>query len=126
MSEQKEKIMQLVDDLKKYLNAKLKIATLTIFEISSKVLASIITNSVMLFFVFLFLFFGSIAAGFGLGSWLGSNALGFAIVAGFYLLLALIIQFSKAKLIEKPLINMFIRQFFKHLPDNKENEHEQN
>lgn len=112
--------MQLVDHLKDYLNVRLKILTLTISEVSAKVLASLVANGAMIFFLFLFLFFGSIAAGFGLGEWLGSIALGFAIVAGFYLLLGLIIWFAKAKWIEKPLVNMFIKQFLKNLSDNKE------
>lgn len=120
MNEQKERLMQLVDHLKDYLNVRLKILTLTISEVSAKVLASLVANGAMIFFLFLFLFFGSIAAGFGLGEWLGSIALGFAIVAGFYLLLGLIIWFAKAKWIEKPLVNMFIKQFLKNLSDNKE------
>lgn len=121
MNEQKEKLMQLVDDAKKYINVRLKILTLTMCEVSSKVLASLIANGAMLFFIFLFLFFGSIAAGFGLGEWLGSMALGFTIVAGFYLLLALIIRFTKTKLIEKPLVNTFIKLFLKNLSENEEN-----
>ncbi len=127
MSEQKEKLMQLVDDFKSYLNVRLKVLTLTICEVSAKVLAALIANGAMLFFLFLFLLFGSIAAGFGLGEWLGSTALGFAIVAGFYLLAALAIRFTKAKLIEKPLVNMFIKLFLKNLSENeegKENEDE--
>lgn len=112
--------MQLIDNLKEYLNVRLKIFTLTICEASSKVLASLIANGAMLVFIFLFLLFGSVAAGFGLGEWLDSIALGFTIVAGFYLLLALIIRFIKVKRIEKPLVNMFIKLFLKHLSENEE------
>lgn len=126
MNEQKERPAQLVDDLKEYLNVRLKIFTLTICEASSKVLASCISNGTMLFFIFLFLFFGSMAAGFGLGEWLGSMALGFIIVACFYLLLALIIWLTKAKLIEKPLVNAFIKLFLKNLPNNEVEEDEKN
>lgn len=122
MNEQKEKLMQLVGDFKEYINVRLKVLTLTICEVSSKVLASLIANVAMLFFVFLFLLFGSIAAAFGLGEWLDNTALGFAIITGFYLLLSLIIHFTKAKLIEKPLVNMFIKVFLKHLSDNKKDE----
>ncbi len=126
MNEQKERLMQLVDDLKEYLNVRLKILTLTVCEVSSKVLASIIANGAMVFFIFLFLFFGSMAAGFGLGEWLGSMALGFAIIAGFYLLLGLVIWLTKAKRIEKPLVNMFIKQFLKNLSENEENKEIEN
>lgn len=121
MNEQKERLMQLVDDVKEYINVRLKILTLTISEVSSKVLASILANGAMIFFILLFIFFGSIAAGFALGEWLGSVALGFTIVAGLYLLIALIIQLTKAKLIEKPLINTFIKLFVKNLSDDEEN-----
>ena len=120
MNEQKEKLMQLVDDLKNYLNVRIRIATLGVYEVVSKLLASLITNSVMLLFVFLFLLFGSVAAGFGLGEWLNSAALGFAIVAGFYLLLVLIILFTKSKLIEKPLVNMIIKQLLKNLSESED------
>ncbi len=129
MSEQKERLLTLVDDLKSYLNVRLQLISLSISEMVARLLASLISNGAMLFFIALFLLFGSFAAAFGLGQWLNSYALGFILVAGFYLLLGLIIYFIKGRYIEKPLINLFIRLFLKNMgdeEDNKSNEENRN
>lgn len=112
--------MQLIDDLKEYVNIRLQLVTLTVCELMSQVLASLVANVAMLFFIFLFILFGSIAGGFALGQCLGSTALGFAIVASFYLLVAVVILLIKKRLVEKPLVNMFVKMFLKNLADKED------
>lgn len=70
----------------------------------------------LLFFVFMFL---SLAAAFFLGDLLGSNGLGFTLVAGFYLLLAVIFWLSRRIWVEKPIIQAFIKIFFPKFEDDE-------
>lgn len=70
----------------------------------------------LLFFVFMFL---SLAAAFFFGDLLGSNGLGFTLVAGFYLLLAVIFWLSRRIWVEKPVIQAFIKIFFPKFEDDE-------
>lgn len=70
----------------------------------------------LLFFVFMFL---SLAAAFFLGDLLGSNGLGFTLVAGFYLLMAVIFWLSRRIWVEKPVIQAFIKIFFPKFEDDE-------
>lgn len=70
----------------------------------------------LLFFVFMFL---SLAAAFFLGDLLGSNGLGFTLVAGFYLLMAVIFWLSRRIWVEKPIIQAFIKIFFPKFEDDE-------
>lgn len=55
----------------------------------------------------------SVGASIWLGEELGHYYLGFMIVAGFYLLLALAIKLFKSGLVQRPIQNCVIRYFFK-------------
>lgn len=70
----------------------------------------------LLFFVFMFL---SLAAAFFLGDLLGSNGLGFTLVAGFYLLMVVIFWLSRRIWVEKPVIQAFIKIFFPKFEDDE-------
>lgn len=70
----------------------------------------------LLFFVFMFL---SLAAAFFLGDLLGSSGLGFTLVAGFYLLMAVIFWLSRRIWVEKPIIQAFIKIFFPKFEDDE-------
>lgn len=70
----------------------------------------------LLFFVFMFL---SLAAAFFLGDLLGSNGLGFTLVAGFYLLMAVIFWLSRRIWVERPVIQAFIKIFFPKFEDDE-------
>jgi ABC-type multidrug transport system fused ATPase/permease subunit len=121
MINEKDKLLGLIDDLKDYLNIKLRIVALNLGENTAQIIASIISNGAILFFVALFLLFGSFAIAFGLGSLLSSISLGFLLVASFYLLLALAVYLCRRSCIEKPMTNFFIKQFFKNTdPDDAE------
>ena len=58
------------------------------------------------------LLFGSVAGAFALGSLLKSYALGFLIVAGIYLIIALLLFLVKDKIVEGPILEKFSEIFF--------------
>lgn len=119
MSESIDKITDLFDKVKRYVALQIQITTLTIGEKAAQLLAKIVSNIVIVFLSLLALIFASFAGAFALGSWLKSYALGFLIMAGFYLLLILIFILLKNKHINNPLVNMFIRIFFNNNSDDK-------
>jgi len=58
------------------------------------------------------LFFCSIAGAFAIGNALGSYALGFLIVAGFYLVVSGLVFLIKDKIVEGPILEKFSEIFF--------------
>lgn len=119
--EAKKKLVSLIDDLKEYVNLKIQLLKLTVAEKAAHAMASLIATIVLILLAFVVLLFGSLAVAFLLGECLNSYAAGFGIVAGFYLLIALIILLTKKKIIEKPLMDKFISLLLKK---HSEDEHE--
>lgn len=58
------------------------------------------------------LLFGSVAGALALGSVLNNYALGFLIVAGIYLIIALLLFLVKDKIVEGPILEKFSEIFF--------------
>lgn len=88
---------------------------LTLVRATKKVsdVGSAVINSVLIFFIGLcILLFASMAAAWWLGDVLNSPALGFLLVASFYLLLVLILILMRKKVIAPYIRNLFIRKIY--------------
>jgi hypothetical protein len=88
---------------------------LTLVRATKKVsdVGSAVVNSILIFFISLcILLFASMAAAWWLGEALNSPALGFLIVASFYLLLVLILILMRKKIISPFIRNLFIRKIY--------------
>jgi len=121
MQENKEKgIEDLYEDAKIYIDTRVEFTRLYLVEKISKVFADVVTNAtVILCFILAFLF-GTVTLALFLSDILGSYARGFGCVAVIYLILALIVYFTKEKYIEKAIINFTIRNYFNKLADKDE------
>ncbi|TCD02998.1 phage holin family protein [Pedobacter psychroterrae] len=121
MQENKEKgIEDLYEDAKKYIDTRVEYTRLYLVEKISKVFADVVTNAtVILCFVLAFLF-GTVTLALFLSEVLGSYARGFGCVSLIYVILALIVYFTKEKYIEKAIINFTIRNYFNKLADKDE------
>jgi len=76
-------------------------------------LASNVVNSILIFFTtFCIILFASIAAAWWLGDVLESPALGFLSVAGFYLLVFLILLMMRKKIISPFIRNSLIKKIY--------------
>ena len=93
---------------------------LFIFRFIGKSFYALITFFIVAFVSLLVLFFLSFAIAYAVGEALGSNALGFAIVGAFYILIAVIVLAFRKKLIEKPLLEKLSEIYFKAEPDDEE------
>jgi hypothetical protein len=121
MQENKDKsIEDLVDDAKGFLEARVEYTRLYLLEKISKVFADLVTSTaVIVCFVLAFLF-GSVTLGLYLGEVLNSYAGGFGCVSLLYILIAVIVYFTKDKYIEKAIINIAIRKYFDKLADKED------
>lgn len=117
MSELFNHINELADNAKEYINTKVEIAKLNAAEKISSFTSGIIARIIVALIFALFLLFFGMAAGFALGEWLGKAYWGFLVVAGIYLLGAIIIWVTRERLIRIPVMNAIIHELF------KENEH---
>lgn len=103
----------LITKLKEYAQIRKDLALLTLTEKGSHAVASLLSGSILVLLGLLVFFFGSLALGFFLSEMIGNTYAGFFIIAGFYLLLGIIIYLIKDKHIEKPIINRIIKKVFK-------------
>jgi len=123
MQENKEKsIEDLYEDAKSYLDTKVEYTRLYLVEKVSKIFADVITNALVIICFVLAFLFATLTLALFLSDLLGSYTQGFGCVALFYLLLALIVYFTKDKFIEKAIINFTIRNYFNKLADKQEDD----
>ena len=96
-----------------YLGDRMTLVKLQIVEKVSVMAAAVISGVLLLVFVLYFLMFFSFAAGYFFGHLVHSNAWGFAIVAGIYFLLILIVIFFGKKLFGNAITHKLIQGFLK-------------
>ncbi|MFB5945577.1 hypothetical protein [Albibacterium profundi] len=112
MEDQKFSLHGTIQKFKEYLENTKNITILKIVEKISSVIATVITDGLMLVFAVFILLFASIGLGFYFGDLFDSDALGFLALAGVYLLLIIILLISKGG-VEKGLMNLSIRKLLK-------------
>ncbi len=110
--QQSEKIEELSESLKMYVNTNCELIKLQATERTSVIGAAMISIILIVLLGVLFLLFISFWAGFYLSEKLGDNYSGFVIVAGFYFLLCVILIIGRKRLIEKPIRDKIILKIF--------------
>jgi hypothetical protein len=108
------KAEELADNVKEYFDTKIESVKLNAAEKSSYVIANLIAGTAALVVFVFFLVFGGMALSFGLGIWIGKTWAGFLIVAGFYLLVGIVVWTARGKIIRMPVMNALIQQLFKN------------
>lgn len=124
MSETLKKVEELTDHVKDYITTKVEITKLRLAEKTSLTIGNIIAALVVAVLFLFVILFGSIAGAWALSDWIGKNYAGFLIVAGFYLLVAIIVWFTRGKLIRFPVMNAIIKML--HKKDDDEQEKDEN
>ena len=112
MEEPKEKLPPIFDQLKEYVETRIKLAKLEAIDKSSTIAASLVVDIIVaISFILTFLFL-SFTLAFYLSHLLGAYWAGFGCTAILYLLIAICLILAKEKL-QQPLINLFIKKIFK-------------
>ena len=104
------KIEELTESLKDFITTSYELNKLEVIERSSSIGSGLISALMVSFAMIFFLFFLSLGIGFYLSEKLGNSYAGFAITAGFYFLIGLILLLTKKKLIEDPLQTKIIKK----------------
>jgi len=107
-----EEIGNIRKDIQEYIEVRLDLLKLQAAEKISKIISNTAVAIILILLLSLILFFLSFAAGYFMASVLNSNVRGFLCVAGFYLLLMLIILIFRKKIIDRPVIKSVIKIFF--------------
>ena len=105
-----EKLEAITDSLKEYVDTNYELIKLEVVNHSSEVISGMITKLIVGFMLALFAFFGSLYAAYYLSDLFAIDYIGFAIVSGFYLILAIFIHLNKRSLIETKVCNNFIQK----------------
>lgn len=113
MNEKTEKDPGLITNIKEYVNIRKDLAYLTIAEKASGAAAGIAVGSILGILGFFVILFANLALGFYLSEIIGNTYAGFLILTGLYLIISLIVFFTKDKLIKKPIENGVIKSLFK-------------
>jgi hypothetical protein len=121
MEEAKKEPQQpsLIDQLKEYIEIRIKLAKYKAVDSSSTIIASIIADVVVVISMLLAFLFASCTLAFYLAYVLQSNWQGFGCVALLYLIIALLLKFNKLAF-ERPIANAFVKKIF--TPKDKEND----
>jgi hypothetical protein len=113
MNETFEKVEGLTEHVREYINTKVELAKLHVAEKTSLTVGNMIA-AVIVAVLFLFvILFGSIAGAWVLSESIGRNYAGFLIVAGIYLLVAIIVWFGRSRLIRFPVMNAIVKMLHK-------------
>ena len=118
MSDTFEKLEDLTDHVKEYINTRVEITKLHLAEKTSMVISNLIAVTIVAVLFLFVIVFGSIAGAWALSEWIGKTYSGFLIVAGCYLLLGIIVWIAKDKLIRFPVMNAIIKQLQKKDDDD--------
>lgn len=111
--EEKSFTERLHDQVEQYVKTSIELYRLKAINTMSGVFAAVGTGLILWVIFLLILLFLSIGAAFYVGKILGSYHYGFFIVAGFYILVGVVIYIYRVKCFTEKLNNFIIKQIFK-------------
>lgn len=110
--ELKENVDSIQENAKAYLESSISYYKLWGFKVAMKSTTMIIKFFLISICLMIFLLFISIAGAIALGEMMDSYSIGFLIIAGIYLILALLLFLVKDKIVEGPILEKFSEIFF--------------
>ncbi|MFL5764092.1 MAG: phage holin family protein [Bacteroidia bacterium] len=115
--EGKNKVEQLLKHAEEYAETRFDIAVLNMQEKTGNVLSSMASAVLVTVFSLFVILFASIGGAWLIGEYFKSPSIGFFSIAGFYLLLGLIIYMNREKWIKLPIMNALLRKINIHEED---------
>lgn len=111
--ENKDTLKENVED---YIETKIDIVKLKAIDKAGAAISGTIVGLASAVFGFMILLLLSFAAGFAIGELTGKNSIGFLCIAGFYILITVLLIVLKEKLITMPIINSLLGKFYYKQP----------
>lgn len=113
-------ISEIWSDAKLFLELRLEYYKLVALEKTAKVVADVITVTLVLVFALIAFLAGAVTLAFYFSSLFNSYTAGFGVAAVFFLLFAIVVLFTKSKYIEKWISNIAIKRYFtKHCEEDE-------
>ena len=109
MEEKSSPVESLFDKFKEYLEIRLDLLKLKAIDKSSNLISSCLSMIILLVFGLFFLALFNIGLALLIGYWLGNAFWGFFIVAGFYIIIGLVIYSFRKKWLKAPIASMMIK-----------------
>lgn len=110
--ELKENTQAIQENAKAFVESNVAYYKLWGFKVAMKSTTLILKFALIAMCLMIVMLFVSIAGAFAIGKLLDSYALGFIIIAGIYLILALLLFLVKDKIVEGPILEKFSEIFF--------------
>ena len=110
--ELKENVEDIQENTKAYIESSMAYYKLWGFKVAMKSTTLMVKFFLISICMLIVLLFISVAGALAIGKLLDSNVFGFLIVAGIYLVLALLLLLVKDKVIEGPVLEKFSEIFF--------------
>ena len=112
MSEQPSFFEELKQIIITYFESKIQLYKIGAYEKIAKVMAVLFSSIVITILIFFLFFFLSISAGFYFSTILKSNALGFLVIFGFYVVLLIVVIIFRKRILEKFITDKVIEKLF--------------
>ncbi len=107
-----ETVGEAVEYAKQYTKDQIQLLKLELAERTAKLISTMATSLVIFFILMTAILFMTLSLAFLIGSRLDSNAAGFAIVAGIYVVAGILINIFKKPVLTNPILSVVIRQLF--------------
>ncbi|MCW3072508.1 MAG: hypothetical protein JWO44_2398 [Bacteroidetes bacterium] len=112
--EETNKLEKMFTDIKDYAETRLDIVVLNTQDKATNVISSMASAVILGTLGLFILLFLSVGAAWSLGEYLHSPSIGFFSIAGFYLLVALVLFLNRDKWIKMPIINAILKKITFH------------
>ncbi|HUR30402.1 MAG TPA: phage holin family protein [Saprospiraceae bacterium] len=116
-SEPKEDRKEIVEDLfekaEAYFKTNIELAKLKLTDKVADVVGALVTQIAIILVIFFFFLMINMGIAFWLGTIVGTTHVGFIIVAGFYLLVCLLLFAFRKTILKNPISNSIISQILK-------------
>jgi len=111
MEKQPNTLRALFEDAGDHLETRMELLKLQAIDKSSEITSSIVSGVTIVVIIIFGVFILNVGLALWIGELLGKMYLGFFIVAGFYVLIALILHLFRHSLLKDPISNMIIKKF---------------
>lgn len=97
-----------------YTETSIELYKLNAIDVAADVASALVLRFALVLVVSIFTLFVNVAISLFIGNEIGNYYIGFLIVSGFYLIVALLIYFFKEKLVKTPISNLVITALLKN------------
>lgn len=118
LEEEKTKIDDLIDHAEQYFKTRQELSKLVAAEKAGIAVSSLVAGIVVFAIFFFVIVFASLALAYLISEYTGKIYYGFAAITLLYLIAGIILNAKKEQLLQTPVMNAFIKNFFKN--DNDE------